>query len=425
MPLLTDPVPLRSTAQLEGFESVEVLPLVYGRVKVQPVKYSADGKTWLIADHAIQGVDEVTKSGLPYNAWGFFNGSDSSGHAVALLQTADAVDGELALSVRGAESNGVLITNPADILNHFLIYCGFSVSASRLDNFRVTTNDINLAGVVNGSQSTIRSQIDEIMLSVGAVWSLGMPNVARLWPTAIDSDEAHYLTLSALDIDRFETESDRDDITTAAQVLYGFNYATSEYSQGLSVEALAASEQYGRSEIELAFKWLHEKRNALALARRYLAYSARPAWRSRITISRDDALQTPPGVAITVSHPFAVVSGPQMTVNAAVDILSGTATIETEAAAGDEPVISLISASEGFRPIPFDDSIVVTAESGAASFTVIVNGELQPGAIVEIEGKKYTTGETGIAQITGLSVGTYEATIITADNEKYTTTLVI
>ena len=56
---LADPIPLRNTTVWGSFKDVQIIPHVYGRVCLAPIPYDNTGKLFVLADHGIQGVDEV------------------------------------------------------------------------------------------------------------------------------------------------------------------------------------------------------------------------------------------------------------------------------------------------------------------------------------------------------------------------------
>ena len=56
---LTDRLPLRRSTEVGGYVDAYALPQAYGRVTLSPRRYDSSGYLWLLADHAIEGVDAV------------------------------------------------------------------------------------------------------------------------------------------------------------------------------------------------------------------------------------------------------------------------------------------------------------------------------------------------------------------------------
>ena len=100
---LSDNVPLRTSAVWGGWRDVRVLPWVWGHVTLTPLQYSDDQRVFFLADHPVQGVDEVKRDDVATDAWAFYNGVDSTGRAVAFVELAmPLAEGErLAVRLRG------------------------------------------------------------------------------------------------------------------------------------------------------------------------------------------------------------------------------------------------------------------------------------------------------------------------------------
>jgi len=121
---LSDNVPLRTSAVWGGWRDVRVLPWVWGHVTLTPLQYSDDQRVFFVADHPIQGVDEVKRDDVATDAWAFYNGVDSTGRAVAFVELAmPLAEGErLAVRLRGRmhPDTGRLLQTPAEILHDVL-----------------------------------------------------------------------------------------------------------------------------------------------------------------------------------------------------------------------------------------------------------------------------------------------------------------
>jgi len=181
------PLPLRTTAVWGAFGEIQPLPWAYGRCSVVPVPYSQDRTQHLGADHAIAGADGVRVGGSDASfVWR--NAVDSAGHAVALIELATAPESGSAISValRGAlhPRTGVLLENPADIAWDVLARSGIATAESEWMAFRRQCMN---AGLVCGGTFaeivTVRSALDDLLGSIGAVWSAGARGWARLWPS--------------------------------------------------------------------------------------------------------------------------------------------------------------------------------------------------------------------------------------------------
>lgn len=186
--LLSMPLPLRTTAAWGEFGEIKPLPWAYGRCSVVPIPYTQDRTQYLVADHAILGVDRVSVADEGSVPFVLRNASDITGHAVALIELATAPKngGALSVSLRGAlhPTTGVLMENPADIAWDVLRRSGMTTPIADWREFR---RQGMLAGLVCGgtfsSIVTIRAALDDLLSSIGATWSAGARGWARLWPS--------------------------------------------------------------------------------------------------------------------------------------------------------------------------------------------------------------------------------------------------
>ena len=186
---LSDPLPLRDSTAWGRYVSPVALPVGYGRVTIAPIPYDNGGRVFFLLDHAIQAVERVTRDDVDDTRFTLENTTDGDGHAVSLLRLAiPAAGGEkIAVTLRGRMNpdTGELLLNPADILWDLLAnLCGLPVAYGDLDALRAQCREsgMELHGVLESGEVTIRVQIDEIMASCGGVWSGGMPGIARLYP---------------------------------------------------------------------------------------------------------------------------------------------------------------------------------------------------------------------------------------------------
>ena len=181
------PLPLRTTIAWGEFLNVQPIPWVYGRCSVAPLAFNAGQTQWCIADHPISGVDAVQIDGAE-TAFTWRNAADSVGHPIALVELATAPkdNGAVAVQMRGAlnETTGELLENPADIARDILRRSGIELPASAWAEFRRQCSAGGLtAGGSLGQMMTIRAALDDLLASLGAVWSGGARGWARLWPS--------------------------------------------------------------------------------------------------------------------------------------------------------------------------------------------------------------------------------------------------
>ena len=409
--MLTDPLALRKSTVWQKYQDVAFIPHVYGRITVAPLKYRADGRQWVIADHAIQGVDAVTIDGKATTAYSFTNAKDNTGADIALLDVFTVPVDTITATVRGKPITGGLMTNAARIVQDVIANLGGgNVTLAQMDAFRTATTAVELAGVVNGEQETARSQADEIMRSVGAVWSLAMPDIATLYPVdSVPSAAPIWATLDSLSARNVECQIESSNLYTVVKVEYAYDWVNGKPTKSAQVKAASQIAKYGRIERTVDARWLKHDRDAIGLANRLLKYWSRPLHVITMDISRDDAAKIPPSGYVSFSHPYAAVSGTLFIVDAQTEINSGATRLVVEGAYGTAPGVALEYSSTAF-----DDAaqqLFVTFNNGIATVTVTDENENPiQGATVTIRGQSRVTNQSGQVFFE-LTPGLYSVTI--------------
>lgn len=378
---LSDLVPLRDTSAWAGYDAIAIIPRVYGRATVGMLRYNDAGTLYVVADHAIAGVDSVTVDGEKTDGYRWRNGADTSGHAVAFLELAEAPDSsaELAAEVRG------LSGNPADILRDiyprkdlqdFAIYC--------------RNHGLELGGALD-MKITVRAAIDFIAKQAGAVWSAGLPGFATPFPP--DMDGPLWASFSKLDIAGWSAECGLDRIVTRVTVPFDFDYSAGKARQSVILESPAATREHGAREAELSLPWVRSARQAVATASAWLQWRARPLWALKFSCGvqyRD----IQPGGWITVDHPSLPMVGAYVVTDIDPGYGSGAVTITAEAPAGMTPAVRTVLKSSAFDPITTEYSLDAGGDTVAVTITDDA-GQPLPGAKVWIDGKGPITADAG------------------------------
>lgn len=385
---LSDRLPLRQSTVWGSYKDKRTLPIVYGRTVVEPIPYDNSGQVFVLADHACQGVDRVTRDDIATDAFAFYNDTDDTGHAIAVLELAEPLaHGEhLRVNLRGKQhpAHGGLLSNPAEVLWDLLAnVIGLPVSLADLDQFRAETASagIEIGGIIDDASRTIRAQIDDICRSIGAVWSGGMPGIARLYP-APDSGETAWGTFTVFNSQELQCEVSQSGLVTVLRVLY--DYADGQPRRVVQFEAPEAIPAYGRIEREIDARWLRSPRLAADLGQRLLTYQARPVW--RISWRADIRHQTPPGVYVDLTHARAPVAGRVLVMNAELAPSTASVTLSAEAPAGPAPRIDMTRLSTAFEP-EVASGANVTYSNGQATFIIVDdNGRPMIAAKVTLDG---------------------------------------
>lgn len=375
---LSDLIPLRDTSSWPGYDAIEIIPRVYGRARVKPLRYNEAGTLYAVADHPIAGVDSVTIDGEAVD-FRWRNGADSAGHAVALLELAEAPDtsARLAADVRG------LSGNPADILAD--IY-----PRSDLQDFAIYCRNqgLELGGALD-TKITLRAAIDFVLNQVGATWSAGLPGFAVPFPPS--ADDPIWASFGALDIADWSAECALDGIVTRVTVPFDWDYSADKARQSVVLEAPAAVREHGAREAELSLPWVRSALQAVATATAWLQWRARPLW----TLQFSAGVQyrsVQPGGWIMVDHPLLPLAGLYVVTDIDPGYGRGGVTITAQTPAGLTPAVSIVRQSSAFEPITTEYTLEAGGKVAALTATDSA-GQPLPGAKVWVDGKGPITAD--------------------------------
>lgn len=370
---LSDPLPLRDTSVWPGYDAVTILPRVYGRTRVKPIRYNAAGTQFVIADHAVAGVDAVTLNGTPINGWRWRNGSDLTGHAVAFLELAEAPDtsADLAATVRG------LSGNPADILADI-------VPRADLQDFRIHCRNqgIELGGALT-ERMTTRAALQFVAEQAGAVWSAGLPGLALPFPPP--QTDPLWQAFGSLDLGDWSASCELSNVITRITVPFAWDYAAGKATQSVVLEAQAAIREHGEREAEHALPWVTTARQAVATATAWLQWRARPLWTVQFTAG-PDARRIPPGAWIALDHPRLPLRGNYVVMDIDPGYGRGEVKITAQAPAGPAPAVTILRQSAAFDPITTEYRLELGGDVVALTITDEAGTPL-PGAKIWIDGR--------------------------------------
>lgn len=411
---LSATLPLRTTAALGRYSTVQTIPWAYGRVTLTPAPYDRFGAEWVI-DHPIAGLDAATRDDIPTQAVAWRNDIDPTGRPVAIITLAEplAAGERLAVTVRGRidAQTGALITNPADVVYDVLTQlAGSTIERSNLDWFRAdcTAAGLVIAGVLDDRAMTIRALLAQILGSVAAEWSGGMPGFARLWPRP---GPRPVRDIPADKMDPPTVTSDAADLVTSVRVLAGFNWATRTPSVVVPLVCAAAVERYGDIPAELDARWLPDARSADEVGRRWLARRCRPEWSGTLGV-HTDYRRVRAGDDVTLDHPHLPPCGTWLVTDAVRDDAAGSLQLTVRANPAPEPVITTGAVGNVYEPIP-PGGLNVIREGNIVTLTYLdETGQPMVGATVTIAdvGSRLTDAR-GQVRFEGLARGTYEVVV--------------
>lgn len=327
MARVTDLLPLRSSAVWAEFASVQPIPIRYGRTAGECVPYSADRRTWVWADHPVQGVDAVTIDGDRIDAWEHRNGLDSTGQAVAFVVFADPVDPGVTpvAAGRGKVGVGGLTENPADVILDLCALAGVAepdVSDLWAD---AAASSLRLAYSIS-ERRTLQAELRDIAESIGGLYSSGIPGYVRLLP----SSAAVLATVRAHQVAQIRCVLD----TLQTRIVARYGYQDGDPTAGLE-SAVIAPDADILAQIDLPC--VADGRTAADVVRRRLQRYGRPAW---IVSAAGVSGRLLPGDRVAVEDTD--VPGVGTVLSSTWDAATDRSTAEVEVPVGAAPLVQLV-----------------------------------------------------------------------------------
>lgn len=392
---LSDRVPLRTTAAWPAFTKPESLPVVYGPCLVPAVQFDRTRKYWLVADHAIAGIDTVYRDGKAEKTYAWRNTIDSAGHVVALVELGEplATTEALTARVRGKvhPTTGALLENPADVMQDIFRLAGHVVADSAIAEFRADCAGLTIAGRLVEAM-TLRAQLAELAASVGMLWSPLMPGLAQRGPVDARPDGAPFWARWAeTEVSDVQAVARHDALYTVLRVEYDWDWTQDRARRAVTLRASSA-DQYGERAATLQAKWLTTTGDAVTRGTAWLQAHARPRW--TITLTADLADPVPPGGWFAVTHPLLPVSGELLALNAEWDYANRSQRLTTEVSAGPVPTVAVASVG-GLFDEP-ESQLRITYAQGIATLVVVdPNGSPIQDAIVTFDAQTAKTDRSG------------------------------
>lgn len=393
---LSDPIPLRTTAAWPAFARPEPLPVVYGSCLVPAVQFDRTRNYWLVADHAIAGVDTVYRDGKAEKTYAWRNAVDSAGHPVALVELGEplATTETLTARVRGKlhPTTGALLDNPADVLLDILRLVGNPMADADIAEFRAACAGLAVAGRLADTTMTIRAQIAELADSVGMLWSPRMPGIAQRWPLAErPAGVPVHARWAEAEVADAQAVARHDALHTVLRVEYEWDWAQNRARRAVTLRASSA-DRYGERAATLPAKWLTTAADAVARGTAWLQAHARPRW--TITLTADLKTPIPPGGWFAVDHPLLPVTGEWLALAAEWDGSNQRQKLTAEVPTG--PVPTVATSSIGGLFVEPESQLRVTYANGIVALVIVdPNGAPIRDALVTFDGQTGKTDRTG------------------------------
>lgn len=356
--LLSEDLPLRSSAALGNYSEDAILPVVYGDLSQSAVPLVKLTETsYLAADHPAT-VTAVYVDGQETKGW---NASTGLPHCRIELAAPPEPGATVTAAMQGKRhaSTGALLEHPADILQDLLAMAGKAWDLSRL---KAELPGMKLAGRLDKLQS-IRAWLDEITQSCGVVWA---ERFAAAYPVGAGSP-----AISSLDARTCQISSISADIQDCAdklQIAFDYHHGKSAFAQYMEFSA-SPSPFPGNAPISrLEAPWLRQPADALALGTRLLTRLARP--RAAISFETGKAISV--GDWINLTHPALPGNSQTALMALSIETQPGKPArkLGGEITWGEIPAITLTHHARAIQP-KAQGGVDIAYQNGVATFTIL------------------------------------------------------
>ena len=381
MSRLTAPLSVRSTAELGGWRSDSTarhLPWVFGRVSLAPIPLDAEGREWLVADHAIPSIDAVSADGETIEGWALAHRSDATGHVQAILRLSRPSLATLAVRATGLRdsASGALIEHPAAILRYLASRAGLPTLGTDYAGLERDYPALALGWVLD-SPLTLAEAARQLLTPLGAMWH-GRA-AARATPAALPRA---ILQRRHLDPNGLAAEASADGLAQRLDVRWGRDYASGQ-DRGV-VRLATTGVDVDASAMEWHAPMLRTARAALDVGRAILADTARPAWRLTLPLT-EYAPAINIGDTIELDHPwlprgFALVDALER------DLATGARTLTATLRSGTAPAVEMLGMAQAIDPAQPEAQSVLYKDGVATIPVTDENGNPLVGATVTLDG---------------------------------------
>lgn len=379
--LLSEAMPLRTTAALGDFSEVVPLPERFGDLTAAPFKcIRLTDRRFFAADHAME-VTEVFIDKQVTRSWASVLGSDATGRVWQELHFASPVPstGIVTAAGRGRRSpvTGALIDSPADILARA------SELAGRDDDWSGLRAECSRFNLVAGGSFTlaqsVRAQMDEVASSFAAIWTVGM---ARLYPSS--NATRPILDLAPAEVSALQVFATVVDSADVLRLWYDWSDAADKPLH--FIELTASPARYGGVAKEVTYKWLRTPQSAEIVGRAVLARLAG----ERYDVTFDSSAPIRAGQWVRpVAHPEWPLDGADpiiMVLVPEIDPTAGTVHVSTSETLLSTPAIA-VSAHSVALPDTIEAGLSVAFANGVATFTLQdADGRPIAGAKISLDG---------------------------------------
>ena len=420
---LTAALPLRTTAVWDAYREAQPIPHRYGETAGALLQYSADRRTFVWADHAVAGIDAVLVSGQQVSNWQHRNGTDSTGHAVALVEFDGPVDEgvELIARGRGKTANWRLVTNPADVVLDILnAIAERGVPAARLDDFRAACQiaGLELGGSIEATD-TVRAVITGLCNSIGAVWADDARGLCHLWPVAELTSTTGTLP-GQIDCD---ASADAADLVNDITLRYQFEAGSPRAAVQLDAPDWVL--RHGRRAVVIDAPWIASSRVALGVVTRLLQHRARPLWAVSLSgIERDLRI----GDVVPVSHDLLPVTADAMVIGREYDLSTRTSSVRVQVPAGSLPSVRLVRQSSALEAAQYEGLTLQVVDGGYQLTLTETDGRPIVGASATLD-EQTTRISDGAGRVTfpasAMTPGVHVVVILTSDGRTLATQVTI
>lgn len=382
---ITAPAPLRSTTEWAGYREARPIPWRWGACGGEALQYDDTRTRFVWCDRASLSVDSVRVGGQLASGWTWRNGVDSTGATVTFIEFSAAVPEGQSVIARGRAAlhpeRGNLMESPAEVLWDLLANLGrLTLPEARFAVFaqQCAAVDLVVGGTVDRADP-LYQLARGVGDSIGAVFSLDMVGLARLWPGPAPAAVATVERRAGVGVTSTASLADLCEVLT---IRYAWEADEPRGAVQYRVRGAAGGDSLART---LDARWISSTRVAALVCERLLRHRSRPVWEvSASGLAGEIRI----GQAVALDHPLIPVTGEHLVLAREFDNADGIerSAITVRAPYGAEPVLELVHNTNASDPLA---QVVATTTATGDEIEVLIQDDQQqpmPGAECVLDG---------------------------------------
>ncbi len=408
---LNQSLPLRTTAQWNGYKEVAAIPIPYGTATYLALQYNQQRTRFVISADKITSVVSVKigDSLLSADRYETVAGFDPSGRPLQFLDLEPVDTSEdVCVTVIGVPG----LDNPAlwlqYVLNNIMGYEFPTSSFSQLANQSKRLNK-KLSGIINTTSGSARSYIESVLDSIGARLTLNTPQLGIIYPVT-DTYLANARIVETYDASnvniRTSWNANLADVANEITVEFDYDNCERQPRGQIVVEAARSIQRYGLRRRTIRAHNVATNREAYDRAIQELRAYSTPPYKGQLVIDAPCTYPCP-GDLVELVDSCSPVSGVLPVITSSSDYTKNTTSLTVEYFQ-ELPGEQYQVVSQGALFPDLDIALDVKLDDSIATIKATnKQGGPLAGAVITLGSDVRIADDQGLAVFTNIAPGTY------------------